>query len=1109
MFRKPIFWIGLTAISIACVFYSVRYFSQAFPLVTLDLQMDRETAMKAARELGQRNNWGPAEFEQAASFGVNSEVQTYVELEVGGAEAFAQMLAGDLYSPYTWQVRHFKENETNETRIRFTPAGHPYGFVEKLPEDAPGASLQPDSARAIAEGIARRSWQIDFSAFNLVEQSQENRPGGRTDHTLVYERPEEQIGEGRYRLRLIVSGDKLTELSHFVKIPEAFSRKYEEMRSANDTIAFGSAMAMGVIYILGGCVIGLFFLLRQGWVLWRKPLLWGSFIGFLQFLVGMNQMPLAWMNYDTALSSQSFFLQQIAINLANALLMAALLTLSFIAAESLTRKAFPKHLQLWRLWSKEIAGSKPVLGLTLAGFLLVSVFFAYDVALYFFSTKTLGWWTPSDMLFHPDSLATYFPWLTSIAISAQAGFWEESLFRAVPIAGAALLGQRFGRRTLWIIGAFILQAVIFGAGHANYPSQPAYARLVELILPSIGFGLIYLFFGLLPAVILHFTFDVVWFALPLFVANTPNAWVNQVMVVVLTFIPLLVIFISRIRAGTWTELTDEHYNRSWQPPEKAAPVAEEAEPAEKTATLSPYVQRVVLAAGLLGAITWVFSSNFKNDAPAMEIGRGEAKAKTQAALTERDITLEPPWQMVSMIDAPLNQNDRFIWQTAGKEMYEKMMGTHLGPPYWRMRYVKFEGDIAERAEEYELHVDGSGNVFRYRHILPEARAGDSLSEARARALADSVIRAQFNIDPATLKFVSSEPSKREARQDWLFTFADTISYSLPEGEARVAVQVSGSEVTDYFRFVHVPEEWDRLERNRQTLPQIFQIGSVVMIVLIFLAGAILAIVSWSRKQFVVKTFLVISLLFFGLSIVNIFNNWPVLEAQFSTAQPYKNQAAIFVVGGLISALFMAAAIGLVVGMVHFWNRERSKSVGTFSNLTALALGCAAAGVLTLFGSLKPSLSPFWADYSAAASYLPFVSAGFGPITGLITRTTLLLLLVAGTNRFTKNWTHLQSVFAVVWLLFGVVFTGAGGIETVSSWLISGILTGAILFIVYYFVLRFNLALVPLAMAMLAIFNQVKHIVLNAYPAAFPSALLAIVLLGLTAFFWNKRLAAGQ
>src|SRR4029450_8065750 len=160
--------------------------------------------------------------------------------------------------------------------------------------------------------------------------------------------------------------------------------------------------------------------------------------------------------------------------------------------------------------------SKQVLGLTAAGFLLVSVFLAYDVMLYFIATKYFGWWSPAEALLHPDVLATHAPWLSAIANSFQAGFWEEALFRAVPIAGAALIGDRFGKRNLFIVLGFVVQAIIFGAGHAPYPNQPAYARPVELIIPSIGFGLLYLYFGLLPGIILHFTFDVVWFALLIF-----------------------------------------------------------------------------------------------------------------------------------------------------------------------------------------------------------------------------------------------------------------------------------------------------------------------------------------------------------------------------------------------------------------------------------------------------------------------------------------------------------------------------------------------------------------------------------------------------------------
>ena len=333
---------------------------------------------------------GRREFSQAASFGLDFRTQVFVELEMGGTEAFAEMLKGDLYSPYTWRVRHFKQGETTETSLWFTPAGQPYGFFETLPEDQPGAGLSSEDALAIAEAEVGEMWNMTLAEFDLVEPKQEVRPGGRIDHTFVYERRDASLGEGRYRLRLTVAGDRLTGLQHFVKIPEAFSRQNQEMRSANNTIAFGATIAMLGLYVFGGCIVGLFFLMRQHWVIWRQPVLWASLIAFLQFLAGINHLPLAWMGYDTAISSESFLLQQIAWNLFASLGLGALLTLSFMAAEGLSRKAFPHHIQMWKLWTGEVAGTKAVLGRTAAGYLLVALFFAYEVVLYFFLVFHFG-----------------------------------------------------------------------------------------------------------------------------------------------------------------------------------------------------------------------------------------------------------------------------------------------------------------------------------------------------------------------------------------------------------------------------------------------------------------------------------------------------------------------------------------------------------------------------------------------------------------------------------------------------------------------------------------------------------------------------------------------
>ena len=314
--RRPAFWLVLAVFSIASAVVAVRYFPRAFSIVALDITMDREQALAQARDVMARESLGPAGYRQAASFTLDGEAQTFIELEAGGKDAFTAMLKNGLYSAYSWRVRQFKEGEPHETTIRFTPEGRVYGFVEKLKEDEPGAALDAAAARALAESAAPR-WNVDFSKFAVAEQGQERRVGGRVDHTITYERSDVSPGAGGYRLRLVVSGNRLTEVTHFVRIPEAFTRRYANMRSANDAIGMGSAIGMMLLYVVGGIGIGLFFMLRARWLQWRQAVAWGIAVGVMQALAMINQLPLEWMAYDTALPRSTFLAQQAAFVIAS------------------------------------------------------------------------------------------------------------------------------------------------------------------------------------------------------------------------------------------------------------------------------------------------------------------------------------------------------------------------------------------------------------------------------------------------------------------------------------------------------------------------------------------------------------------------------------------------------------------------------------------------------------------------------------------------------------------------------------------------------------------------------------------------------------------------
>jgi len=282
--RRPAFWIVLALLSLGAVFAGAHYFPQAFSILALDITMDRAHALEGARQIAARDGLGPLAYREAASFSGDDEAQTFVELEGGGKAAFTRMLRENLYAAYAWRVRHFKDGETNETTIAFTPDGRPYGFQEKLKEDAPGAALDAAAARRVAEQAAASRWNVPLSSLSLVEQGQERRPGGRVDHTFTYERTGETLNEGRYRVRLDVGGDRLTGVAYFIKIPEAFTRRYAKMRSANELIGIGSIVGMALLYVVGGIGVGLFFMMRRRYILWRTAAVCGVAVGGLQTL---------------------------------------------------------------------------------------------------------------------------------------------------------------------------------------------------------------------------------------------------------------------------------------------------------------------------------------------------------------------------------------------------------------------------------------------------------------------------------------------------------------------------------------------------------------------------------------------------------------------------------------------------------------------------------------------------------------------------------------------------------------------------------------------------------------------------------------------------------
>src|SRR5437764_13983972 len=100
MLGSRLLWTLFVVLSAVAAIFTLRNFSTAFPLVSIELKMDRADALRSARTLAQKNIWPPAASDQAAEFSANQEVQNFIELEAGGKPELGRILKENLFALY-------------------------------------------------------------------------------------------------------------------------------------------------------------------------------------------------------------------------------------------------------------------------------------------------------------------------------------------------------------------------------------------------------------------------------------------------------------------------------------------------------------------------------------------------------------------------------------------------------------------------------------------------------------------------------------------------------------------------------------------------------------------------------------------------------------------------------------------------------------------------------------------------------------------------------------------------------------------------------------------------------------------------------------------------
>ncbi|HSX86334.1 MAG TPA: CPBP family intramembrane glutamic endopeptidase, partial [Cellvibrio sp.] len=558
------------------------------------------------------------------------------------------------------------------------------------------------------------------------------------------------------------------------------------------------------------------------------------------------------MGYNTTSSAQTFIFQHIAQ--AGGVLVAASLIFATIyaVAEGLTRVAFVNHLRLWDMWRPAAAASPEVSGRVIGGFVWTGFFLLYAVVFYWFSTRVLGWWQPADIHSDPNILASWRPALAPIFTALQAGTWEECLFRAIPLSLAVLIGTHYGIRNKLVIATLILQALIFAGAHANYPNLPGYSRLIELFIPAMVFGVVYLRFGLMVCMLAHFEYDLVLMSLPIFIAEDSSLWIDRALVISAGCAPLFAVIWTRWRRGALTALGDEFRNSSVTP---VLPSPEPVETAQEQQALLPAIRlnRVTLMLIGLVSIALMIAAAVKPpridwEPYRFQIDRHQAQHNADRVLREQGVELKGEWRRTTTTHTSWSQPLEYVWRESGASKVQELIGKYLDTPFWVITWRKFDGPVEERSEYWQVWLYPDGRLHELVHSLPEGRAGAKLTREQAVAKAQAWITAKQWSDLNQLEEKSVEEILRPARNDWVVTYLDKNAYHHNNASAAIVIKIAGDEITSYVRTVDIPEEWKRAENEEHSRQQPYKIVGMVAMLLLFGSAAL----SFFRKQMAPK-----------------------------------------------------------------------------------------------------------------------------------------------------------------------------------------------------------------------------------------------------------------
>ena len=910
--RKDLAFIGgcvlVAAVSLAV---GVHYFYRAFPEASIDFRVTRDEAKVQAADFLAARGFDLAGYRHSAIFRYDNQTKTFLERELG-LEGATQVI-GDPVQLWRWSNRWVRELEKVEFQATVTTSGELVSFSHLIEEEAPGASLVEAEARRLAATFLTAELGRDLAALDFVEAQAQERPN-RIDYTFSWKLRDFAVGEAHYRFYVRLQGDEIGGFGEYLKIPEAWERDYAELRSRNETtgLVAGTLLILTILAML----VSFFSGVRARDIRWKTAAIFGAIAAALTLLAELNNLPLTSFSYDTTDTYGSFLTGQLLNSLFAAAAQGILIFFLTAAAEPLYRRYYANQIQIGGQFTPAGLRTKRFLLGTILGLAMTPAFLAYQV-LFYITAEQFGAWSPADIPYS-EMINTYIPWIMVLLIGFMPAVSEEFISRAFSIP---FLHKYLKSR--W--AAVVIAGLIWGFAHAGYPQQPFYIRGIEVGIGGIVVGYIFLRFGILAPLVWHYTIDALYTSLILFRSSNSYFIVSAALSAGLMLLPLAVALVLYLRQRRFADPTPL-LNKSAAPaaPEAGAdePTAPQpAAPAPTFAYTRLSKRRMGWAAAVVVASLGLFALDYEKPLNFVDVRLTQAEAKAKAI--EHLAAASADASAYEVVTYYQNQPDamaiRYILERDSVAVVNRLYQEDLLASLWVTRFFRYG-----EKEEYRVAVHPQdGSLYSINHLLAEEAEGADLEEAQAQAIAVDHLRA-FGLDPERLELKEASSEKLPNRRDHRFVFeaAEGDGRNVDELRYRVRVNVAGDEPVSIYRFLKVPEDWQRERQESTTLKTALSGLLIVLIAAVVLHGLWLLVRRVRNEGLAWAPLVKISAVGAAFLLLDFLNGLSVVERAYDTRLTLSiftiTQMLNFVLGSLGVGLMILAALGLATSLYPDW-----------------------------------------------------------------------------------------------------------------------------------------------------------------------------------------------